>query len=440
MRRLLTDAFIRSIEAPITGRVEVADLRCVGLTIRVTSNGAKSWSLRFRDPRSGKVTRATIGRYPEMTLEKARELGLGLRREIAIGVNPVEKRRKDRENSESRTFQALADRYMTEHARRHKRTANADGRALRLHVLPQWRKRPFDSISRGDVIALCEGIVAKGWPIQANRVQALISKVFSFTLDAELVAANPCARLKKRSKEVRGTRLLTDDEIRLFWRRVAEPPNSQRMGQALRLVLLTGVRVSELAGAEVGEFDRLDDIQGATWTIPASRSKNGRAHVVPLSKLALEIVVELLKQANQRTGAIQEPRFLLVSPAHADRPIDGHSLSVAMGRFGDALSVRNGGRSFGLDEDKALKTWMAGRPSAHDLRRTLATRLAGSGVPAEDVSACLNHVRRGVTATHYDHYDRAREKRRALTLWANQVASLVGGPSASNVVALRTIS
>jgi len=250
MKQMLTDIFVRSAAAPSGGRLEIADLRCVGLTLRVTKQSVKSWSFRFRDPRSGKLTRATIGSYPTVSLQMARERGLELRREIAGGVNPVEKKRKDRAEASTRTFQALADRYMTEHARRHKKTADADERALRLHILPEWRQRSFDGISRGDVIALCEGMVAKGSPIQANRVQSLISKIFSFALDAELVTANPSARLKKRSKEVRATRVLSDGEIRLFWRRVGDSPNSERIGQALRLVLLTGVRVTEMAGAE----------------------------------------------------------------------------------------------------------------------------------------------------------------------------------------------
>ena len=220
MRKLLTDAFIRSLTKPTAGRIEIADLRCVGLTLRVTKNAAKSWSLRFRDPRSGNVSRATIGNYPDVTLEKARDTAFALRRQIAGGVNPVEKKRRDRDEASARTFQALAERYMAEHARRHKRTAEADLRNFNLHVLPLWRKRPFDGIGRSDVIALCEGIVAKGSPIQANRVQALLSKIFSFALDTELVTANPCARLRKRSKETRATWVLSDGELRLFWRRI----------------------------------------------------------------------------------------------------------------------------------------------------------------------------------------------------------------------------
>jgi integrase len=428
MRQLLTDVFVRSAPAPLTGRLEIADLRCVGLALRVTKQGAKSWSFRFRDPRSGKVTRATIGSYPTVSLQMARERGLQLRREIAGGVNPVEKKRKDRGEATTRTFQALSDRYMTEHARRHKRTADADQRALNLHVLPHWRQRPFDNITRGDVIALCEGMVANGSPIQANRAQALISKVFSFAIDAELVTANPCARLKKRSAEVRATRVLSDDEIRLFWRRVGEPPNSARIGQALRLVLLTGVRVTELAGAEIKEFDRLDDPDTAAWTIPAARSKNKRAHMVPLSEPALDIVTDLLKRAGHRRAIDATPRFLLASPADPREPIDGHALSVAMARFGNSLSVTNELRDV-AGEGRAVESWTSERPTAHDLRRTLATRLAASGIAAEDISACLNHTRKGVTATHYDHYDRAREKRHALGLWAEQVSVLTAEPS-----------
>jgi integrase len=365
----------------------------------------------------------------------ARERGLELRREIAGGVNPVEKKRKDRAEASTRTFQALADRYMTEHARRHKKTADADERALRLHILPEWRQRPFAGISRGDVIALCEGMVAKGSPIQANRVQALISKIFSFALDAELVTANPSARLKKRSKEVRATRVLSDGEIRLFWRRVGDSPNSERIGQALRLVLLTGVRVTEMAGAEVKEFDRLDDPDAATWTIPASRSKNGRSHVVPLSKLALEIVADLIRRAGQLPDAKTTRRYLLVSPADSAKPIDGHSPSVAMARFGKSLDADSGQRD-AVGGGRAVETWRSERPTAHDLRRTLATRLSASGLPAEDVSACLNHARRTVTAMHYDQYDRAREKRRALELWAEQVVVLVAGSTAFGVAEL----
>ncbi len=96
-------------------------------------------------------------------------------------------------------------------------------------------------------------------------------------------------------------------------------------------------------------------------------------------------------------------------------PITGHALSVGMARFSKGLR--------GTDE--ALRSWQSEPPSPHDLRRTVATRLSGLGVPAEDVSAVLNHAKRDVTGVHYDLYDRAREKRRALALWDGSMRRLL---------------
>jgi hypothetical protein len=78
MRKPLTDVLVRSVEAPAIGRLEITDLRCIGLTLRVTKGGVKSWSFRFRDPESRKLTRATIGAYPTVSLQVARERALDL--------------------------------------------------------------------------------------------------------------------------------------------------------------------------------------------------------------------------------------------------------------------------------------------------------------------------------------------------------------------------
>ncbi|MFD1304167.1 tyrosine-type recombinase/integrase [Methylobacterium marchantiae] len=186
MQKPLTDVLVRGVPAPASGRIELSDTRCKGLELRVTSGGARSWSFRFRDPRSGRVTRATIGAYPEISLADARERANGLRRSVAAGLNPVEEKRREREASNTGTFKALSDRYLEEHARRFKRSAAADERNLRLHVLPKWANRRYDEIQRRDVIDLCEGMVAAGTATNANRVQALISSVFSFAVDADL--------------------------------------------------------------------------------------------------------------------------------------------------------------------------------------------------------------------------------------------------------------
>jgi integrase len=268
----------------------------------------KSWCFRFRDPRSGKDARLTLGRYPDVSLSQARARASDLRREVAGGTNPVEKKYREREETHTQSFAALADRYIQEHARRFKRSAAADERNLRLHVLPLWSNRRFDEIQRRDVIALCEGMVAAGTATNANRVQALISSIFSFAVDADLIGANPCSRLRKRGVENIGRRVLSEGELRLFWHGIVQKPVSRPVGLALRIALLTAARVSEIAQAERREFENMDNPERASWLLPAERSKNGRAHFVPLPKLAHEAVLEAF-DFGDRTSPYSSPHL-----------------------------------------------------------------------------------------------------------------------------------
>jgi integrase len=407
--RALTNSTIKGIRPPPAGRIEVADLRCAGLAFRVTAAGVRSWCFRFRDPQSGRDGRSTIGRYPDISLGQARQAADALRAQVASGINPIEQKRSDRHDASSKTFRVLADRYLDEHARRFKRSHAADERCLELHILPKWGRRRFDQIERADVIELVEGIVKAGSPVQANRVQALISMIFSFALDADLVKTNPCSRLKKRGAETRDTRVLSDDEINQFWHRTVLPPVTRRVGLALRLVLLTGCRPGEAAGIAGSELADLNTPGKAAWLLPSDRAKNGRAHLVPLSETARSTVlaaIELIADSD---------KYLFPSPVERGGPITGHALTVAMRRITRKI------------EGSALETWKADPPSPHDLRRTVATRLSQMGTPPEDVAAILNHVRSDVTGRHYDQYQRAAEKRRALETWADSIQVITTG-------------
>ena len=419
MRQALTDTFLRTVKQPIAGRVEIADLRCAGLTFRLTASGARSWCFRFRDPITRRPLRATIGTFPAIGLQAARAAADELRRQVAAGANPIETKRRRREEANTNTFGALAERFMREHAWRHKRprSAQEDARNLRVHVLPAWGGRPFQNIARKDVIELVENIVATGTPIAANRVQALVSAIFSFAVDADLLAANPCTRLRRRGAETVRTRTLSDDELRKFWHLTAsrqagrDAPLTPVFGMALRLCLLTGLRVSEVAELSIHEIERLHDPDGAVIVFPGTRTKNGRDHLIPLSRLARDAISEALALAGDDATHV----FI-----HRGVAITGHGLSAAMGR----LSARAG--------------WSTPMPTAHDLRRTCATRLAGLGVPGEDVAAVLNHTRSDVTGRHYDQYARAREKRSALNAWDAALLKILKPGKGGDIVSIRS--
>jgi integrase len=407
MGKILTDALVRSLDPPRTGRSEVSDLRAAGLSIRISSNGTRSWCFRFRDPRSGKTSRSTIGEYPTISLSDARQRAEGLRRLVASGKNPVAEKRLERVSAVQKTFQVLAHRYLNEHAQRRKRSADADERNLRLHVLPKWRDRRYDEIERGDIIELVEGLVKSNKPTLANRVQALVSSIYSFALDAGLVKAHPGTRLRRRGTESIGRRVLSDDEIRVFWSGVVQTPVSPGVGLALRLALLTGARPGEVAGLMLAEIENLNEAGTARWIIPAKRSKNGRAHFIPLSELARQQVLSALELINHSS------EHLFPSPSSKGNPITPHALAVAMARFAKKLDPTH------------AKTWVVEPPTPHDLRRTLATRLAELGIAKEDRDAVFNHTPPDVGKKHYDLYERAREKRIALDLWASTLAAVL---------------
>jgi integrase len=420
MRKPMTDALVRSVTPPPIGRIEINDLRSLGLTLRVASGGSRTWCFRFRDPRSGKSVRSTIGCYPDLSLSDAREKADEFRKLVAKGTNPVTAKRQERADADSKTFNYLAGRYMEEHARRRKRPKSIedDDRNLRLHILPAWGPRRYDEIGRRDVIALVEKLISDGKPVLANRVQALTSSIYSFAIDADLVAANPAARLRKRGVERKITRVLNDDELKLFWSSIVNPPVSKSVGLALRLALITAMRAGEVAGLCSAEIADIDDPERAAILIAAERSKNKRPHYVPLAPFA----VSTIRQAMALAGDSHH-----VFPSPASGGVDAHALATAMRRMADALPNDHSGAA----------SWKAERPTAHDLRRTCATRLASLGVPGEDVSAVLGHTRQDVTGRHYDLYDRAAQKRSALNIWAATLGHILDGGQGAEVLSMR---
>jgi integrase len=414
MKRALTDASIRAAVAPANGRIELVDPACRGLSLRVTASGVRSFAFRYRPRGSSHIERITIGRYPDVALRDARAQADKLRAQVAAGKNPSAHKRE----APARSFAGLAGRYITEHARRFKRSAAKDERNLRLHILPRWGERDFTAISRSDVIALIEKLVTAGKPTLANHVHRLVSGIFNFAMDVDLTSSNPASRLRKRGVERAKTRVLADDEIRLFWSRIAEPPIPRAVGLALRLVLITGVRPGEAAGMERGELEYDERGQPTGWTIPPARSKNRRPHFVPLSPLARDIIAEAMALADGSP---------FVFASHGKY---GHATNFDLAKGMALLPTL-------VSDEAGAASWKADVPTAHDLRRTCATRLAATGTPAEDVSAILGHARSDITGRVYDQYRRADEKRRALDRWSRLLSAIVSGKDAANVVALR---
>jgi len=301
---------------------------------------------------------------------------------------------------------------------------------LNKDVLPVWGKQKAKSITRRDVILLLDGIVERGSPIQANRTLAVIRKMFNFAISRDIIDATPVAMVKAPSKENQVDRILSTDEIRTFWKGLADAPMTPAVKLALKLQLVTAQRKGELVGARLSEFDLGEGI----WTIPAERAKNGITHLVPLAPLALELIEEACsiamederKRAEKSPGTeSHEPKWLFPS-SRGNRSIKPKAVNLALRR---CLK--------GTKEDTG-PTINLKYLTPHDLRRTAATGMTALGINRLVVSKILNHVENSVTAI-YDRHGYDKEKRHALEAWAAHLEGILSGkPKVDNVVTLAT--
>jgi integrase len=392
MKRNITATLAQSVRAN-GARLDIWDENQSGLVLRVTPRGTKTWLVVYRQ--HGHRRRFTLGRFPQLGVADARQLARQRLGDVAGGMDPAGERAARKAEL---TFAQLAELYIEQHAlvRNRPRTVDAVRHALRHDLLPAWGARGLSTIGRRDVIDLLDAIVARGAPINANRVLALISTMFNFAVDRELVDRNPAYRIHRPALERSRDRVLGDDEIRQLWAQLGR--ETTRIAFGFRLALLTAARSNEIFAMKWDELD-LDD---GWWVIPAARAKNKKSHRVPLVPTAIELLRELKMDAGNAQLVIRPGRCGV-------REVEREGAILTRPRFWLA-SVR---RRAGLAHF-----------TTHDLRRTVATKLTEMGVPRLTVSKLLNHSETGITHI-YDRHTYDKEKREALLRWERRLREIV---------------
>ncbi len=376
----------RAIETFTAGRwmTDYWDEQLPGFGVRVSKSGRKTFIVRYKGA-SGSKRRLNLGVYPAMSLAEARDEARKKLAAIAKGEDPQVKKVAERE---SVTFGELAQVYLERHAKTKKRRWQEDARKLRVDLLPHWQSRKAKSIGRREVGEVLDAIVARGAPIMANRVKALISKIYNFGIGRGLVEHNPCLLVPMPARERPRERVLSEEEIRRLWRALDD--EHPVMAATFRMRLLTAQR-----GVEVLKM-RWQRIDGAWWTIPADVAKNGLTHRVPLAPQALALLDEL--RPSTGSGA-----WVFASPRKPGRHI------VAVQKAAERIAKK-------ADVDFV----------PHDLRRTAATCMTSMAVSRLVVSKLLNHVESGVTVI-YDRHSYSPEKTEALARWADRLDEILVG-------------
>src|SRR5918993_842319 len=172
-RKRLTARFCDSVA--VAKPTDFHDAEMVGLMLRVTPAGSKSWAMLYRRPGSGQRARITFGSYPAVTLAVARERALATKAALARGEDPGAKKQAQKQFE---TFNTLADRYIEMHAKRHKRTWARDAELLARDVRPRLGETRLDAIIKRDILDILEAIEARGAPVQAQRTFEVVRSLF----------------------------------------------------------------------------------------------------------------------------------------------------------------------------------------------------------------------------------------------------------------------
>ena len=366
------------------------EIRGLGYRLRRSPNGQvrASWILQFRA--AGRARRYLIG-AGDVSAQAARAKAQKLKGQIWQGEDPQADRRDQRDRDQV-TFADTAAQFL----------AAKEGEGLRPRTLFQLRRYltdgpylrafralPLDRVSKRDIAARILRISNENGPAIAREVRSALSGFFVWSRRMGLCEANPVIDTAKPKTNGPRERVLSDDELRKIWLACADDD----YGRIIRLLILTGCR-----RGEVGDM-RWSEIDGGKWTIPSARSKNGRAHTLPVLP-AMGAILDVV------------PKMATRDALFGQRSQGGFTAWS----WKDCKPV--------LDRRSGVSAW-----TVHDIRRSVATRMADIGIQPHIIEAVLNHQsgHKGGVAGIYNRSSYEREARAALAMWEDHVRALVEG-------------
>ncbi len=342
---MLTDKYLLALQ-PQEKRYDVSDSKRVGLRLRVSPAGTKTWVFEKRIRGESKLRSHTLGRFPVISLAEARDKALVLEKEAVEGVD------RKAEVKNMQTVRTILDRYDEMHLAQLR-----TGKQRRKQIEVAFGNRlddPMNKVERRHLQEFIDKVAGKGTKVLANRYKAAISAFTSFAWKRGYIDQNIGAGLAKApGKEKPRDRLLTLTEVRAIYD--AAGLLSPLWTPIIRLLILTAQRRGDIVGLRHSEIDfdkrRID--------LPGARTKNGKAHIVHLSEPALEI------------ASAVTPTNDLMFTTTGKTPVSGFSkVKVEIDKL--------------LPEDMAPWTF-------HDFRTAFATIMAEGGADEGIVDRILNH-------------------------------------------------
>ena len=392
-KRKLTKRTVESIK-PADQDILVWDEALPGFGVRVKPSGVRSYVVQYRNRKTGASKRMTLGQHGSlMTFDQAKKQARLILADAVRGADPVAERQAARK---APTMADLAADYLERHAIPKKRpnSVRNDRAMLQNIILPKVGRKKVEAITRRDIESI--HVAMRDRPYQANRVLALLSKMFNLAISWQWRTDNPAKGMERYDEDKRD-RYLTDDELRRLCDVLDRSPN-QRAANAIRLQLLTGARLGEVLKAEWTEID----FDRGVWTKPSHHTKRKRTQHLPLGPQALSLLSAM------REDSAPEPPFLFP---------------------GDAP---------GKPLQEIKKFWRSTMNEAgiahyrrHDNRHTFASHLVSGGLSLEIVGRLLGHTNPATTKRYAHLAD--DPLRAAATRFGDKIEGLRSGKEAEIV-------
>ena len=350
----------------------------------------KRFIVQYRAP-SGRKPRLTIGPAETLGVEQARRKAREVLAKVDLGQDPQADKR-DRRDKDKLSLRSQIEEYLAfKKGEVRPKTLTEITRYLTGPYLKPLHSVALDMIGRKDVAARLLSTQRERGNIVAKKVRDTLSAFYVWAMEQGLVGANPVIGTTKLKNGKPSDRVLSDDELVALWNSAGDDD----YGRIIKLLILTGCRRQEIGGIAFSEFD--DPEHPTAWTLPAERSKNGKAHKLPLMPMALAIIkgVPKMVSRDQLFGT----------------------------RAGSGFASWDRGK-VALDERSGVTDW-----TPHDIRRSVATKMADIGVQPHIIEQILNHQsgHKAGPAGIYNRSSYEREVRNALALWEDHVRTLVAG-------------
>lgn len=378
-----------------------------GLYFVVEPSGLKSWRYRYKV--AGREAVVTLGGYPAIGLAAAEEARNRLSAEAqaargGLGPAPAERAKVERaERLAEPTIEALAEEWLRRKGRAEK-TRVERRRSLEHDVFPHIGALRVSHVKRLHIKAVIDRVVDRGALAQATYTHKVLRAMFRHAVGQGYLEMSPMQDMPAPAPYQPKDRALSETELRALFLALEESDVSLSARLCLEWQLLTAARPSEARLARWGE------IEDNTWTIPASRSKNGKPHAVHISKA----LAEVLEQARTlRRPGKQAPLFPGREPK---QPLSTLTVTRALARLHSAIQSKL--RDLTRNDEAELASF-----TLHDLRRTAASLVTSLGFSRFTAGLLLNHTDRSVTAI-YDRNTYEPEKRKAWEALGERVSVL----------------